>query len=173
MQTKEAINMLQRQRYAKRKTAGLCWACEQPTKPGVSRCPSCAKTAVENSRKRRRISKEKGQCRDCKEVATRGGRCEAHVEYNRQKSKKCRQDLHKQVLETYGNKCMCCGEPEPHFLDIDHIQNNGQAHRKKLRGHSAMWRDMIKNYDPSQYQVLCSNCNQGKRRNRGICPHKG
>lgn len=77
------------------------------------------------------------------------------------------------VINHYGGKCICCGESEPLFLEIDHINNDGWAHRKKI-GTSGkvlvLW--IIKNDYPDDFQILCANCNQGKKRNKGICPHK-
>ncbi len=36
-----------------------------------------------------------------------------------------------QVFEAYGGyKCNCCGENEPMFLSIDHIDNDGATERK-------------------------------------------
>ncbi len=78
-----------------------------------------------------------------------------------------------QVIAHYGGNCACCGETEPMFMEIDHINNDGKEHRIAI-GHSARalvnW--LIKNDYPDGFQLLCSNCNQGKKRNGGICPHK-
>jgi len=77
------------------------------------------------------------------------------------------------VLSHYGDKCACCGESGKMFLEIDHIQDNGAAHRREI-GTSAKalcgW--IIRNNFPADFQILCANCNQGKKRNGGICPHK-
>ena len=73
--------------------------------------------------------------------------------------------------------CACCGETALDFLTIDHINNNGNKHRKDLFGKKAVAGDMfynwlIKNNYPSGYQVLCFNCNIGKSIHGGLCPHK-
>src|SRR3972149_2266120 len=34
-----------------------------------------------------------------------------------------------QVLDAYGWRCECCGEQEPMFLTIDHIEGGGNIHR--------------------------------------------
>lgn len=73
------------------------------------------------------------------------------------------------VLEHYGDKCTCCGETEPKFLTIDHINNDGHKHRHKL-GSRIYW-DIIKNNFPSDLQILCFNCNCAKGI-YGICPHE-
>jgi len=70
------------------------------------------------------------------------------------------------VLEHYGNKCACCGEIIRCFLTIDHKNNDGRKHRK----HSDSW--IIKHHYPEDLQILCWNCNWG-RRMFGVCPHQG
>lgn len=67
-------------------------------------------------------------------------------------------------------KCNCCGENEWIFLEIDHVNNDGNKHRKEL-GHDRIESWLIKNNFPEGFQVLCSNCNKGRHLNGGICPH--
>ncbi len=84
-----------------------------------------------------------------------------------------RYGLKLQILAAYGGaKCVCCGETVISFLSIDHINGGGNQHRKKLGGGWNFYRWLIKNNYPTGYQVLCMNCNFGKRMNHGICPHK-
>ena len=42
-----------------------------------------------------------------------------------------RPNFRKIVFEFYGNKCSCCGETEPLFLTVDHINNDGYRDKKK------------------------------------------
>lgn len=90
-----------------------------------------------------------------------------------------RERIKEAVFAAYGGyKCACCGETEPLFLTIDHIDNNGAEHRRKITGkrHSAgyhTYKWLLKNNFPDGFQVLCMNCNYGKRMNNGVCPHKG
>jgi hypothetical protein len=78
------------------------------------------------------------------------------------------------VFEAYGGYiCSCCGETEPKFLTIDHIKNNGGSHRREdiaISKHLYRW--LKNNHYPDGFQVLCMNCNLGKSRNDGVCPHK-
>lgn len=76
----------------------------------------------------------------------------------------------KLVFKHYGEKCECCGESNIKFLTIDHINGGGRKHRKEIKGHLYSW--LVKNNFPNGFQVLCYNCNCGKRINNGICPHK-
>lgn len=86
------------------------------------------------------------------------------------------------VIEAYGGACACCGESEPVFLCVDHIENNGASHReqigygrttdgrRKVGSGSVMNSWLVKNGFPGGFQLLCANCNLGKQ--RGICPHQ-
>lgn len=76
------------------------------------------------------------------------------------------------VLEAYGGKpprCACCGETRIPFLTVDHINNDGSAHRKQL-GNKQIYRWLIRHNFPSGFQVLCWNCNITKGM-FGKCPH--
>ncbi len=81
---------------------------------------------------------------------------------------------HEAIMAYGGYVCACCGETEPLFLSIDHINNDGAEHRKalKFRG-GALYNWLKKNGYPEGFQVLCMNCNHGKRRNHNVCPHHG
>lgn len=74
------------------------------------------------------------------------------------------------VYKHYGNKCKCCGETNPLFLSIDHINNDGSHHRKTFSISLSTW--LVHNNFPKDFQLLCYNCNMGKARNGGVCPHK-
>ena len=78
------------------------------------------------------------------------------------------------ILDTYGNKCACCGETEPLFLELDHINNDGAKHRRIIGSSAKQLYAEVKRqgFPQDTYQLLCANCNQGKKRGGGICPHK-
>lgn len=95
-------------------------------------------------------------------------------EYARKQSKEFYKRCRKIVLDHYGRKCICCSETIEQFLEVDHRSNDGtkrykESGRPKCGGAFYSW--IIKNNFPADLQILCSNCNQGKRRNNGICPH--
>lgn len=86
-----------------------------------------------------------------------------------------------EFFDRYGACCACCGEDNRLFLTIDHMNGrmddhyyqgrdvNGQR-RKKTGIHAA--RAAKKEGWPDTYQVLCFNCNSGRARNGGVCPHQ-
>jgi len=70
-------------------------------------------------------------------------------------------------------KCSCCGCVDEWALSIDHIENDGANERKRLGKPSGnpFYRWLIAEHFPRGYQVLCRNCNWGKRV-YGECPHR-
>jgi len=129
------------------------------TKGPIARCKEC-------------LEKKHKEYRDKNKIKWTEYRIK-HREKRNERERMRYQGFRQRVLEHYGNKCACCGETEPLFLEMDHIKNDGHKHRKDI-GTSAKalvyW--LIQNDFPEGYQILCANCNQGKKRNKGICPHK-
>ncbi len=77
-----------------------------------------------------------------------------------------------QIIDAYGAFCGCCGETERTFLTIDHVHGGGTEHRRSLGGgNRRMMLQIIEAGFPDDYQVLCFNCNMGRARNGGVCPH--
>lgn len=79
------------------------------------------------------------------------------------------------VYQAYGGyACACCGESERTFLSIDHINNDGAKHRREcnLRTGEQLYRWLARNGFPPGFQILCMNCQWGKRNNNGVCPHR-
>ena len=83
------------------------------------------------------------------------------------------QQLRLAVFEAYGGaKCNCCGEKSLTMLNVDHIHNNGNKHRREVGGTRQVYRQILEMENPRFYfQVLCSNCNLSKVRNKGVCEH--
>lgn len=79
------------------------------------------------------------------------------------------------VFQHYGQQCVCCGERELSFLTIDHVNNDGKSDvwesGIRITG-IKLYARIVKNNFPIKYQVMCMNCNFGKRMNAGVCPHK-
>lgn len=73
-----------------------------------------------------------------------------------------------ECYEAYGGRfCRCCGETEDFFLSIDHIKDNGRSEHQGMQ-----LRCKLRKYGyPSGYQILCFNCQYGKRKGNGFCPH--
>lgn len=94
------------------------------------------------------------------------------AEQERENSRKRRYILRYLALEHYSNgliECACCGENNQIFLTIDHINNDGNNHRKQISsGGLYQW---LKSHNyPKGFQVLCYNCNMVKG-HYGMCVH--
>ncbi len=82
------------------------------------------------------------------------------------------------AIARYGGECACCGEEEPSFLAIDHINGGGNKHREEIdpgraRGGSWFYAWLEKNGYPDGFRVLCHNCNHSTHVNGGRCAHAG
>lgn len=124
---------------------GLCTRCgKHVIEPGFKDCAACSK----------------------RNYAYQSGRPEKRRAYYRATKAA--------VFAAYGGRCACCGESEPLFLCIDHINNNGAQHRRELnmRGGTSMYTWLKARGFPPGYRLLCQNCNVGRQLNGGICPHE-
>jgi hypothetical protein len=81
--------------------------------------------------------------------------------------------LRAEVIAAYGGKCACCTEAITQFLELDHIATDGAGHRREIgRGSDATYRwAKREGFPKNRFQLMCANCNQGRARNGGVCPH--
>lgn len=96
-----------------------------------------------------------------------------HINQHKSNQKRWHRERKQKVVDYYGGRCVCCGETEIEFLAIDHINNDGAAHRRTQNlsgGHMYIW--LIKNSFPEGFQLLCHNCNFSKHFGNGVCVHK-
>lgn len=110
----------------------------------------------------------RSQCKKCESFYVMARR----IKVPRKRREKI--DYKGKILSHYGLLCLCCGENNPILLTVDHINNNGKEHgtiKRRYKG-SALYRYLVKNDYPIGIQILCFNCNIGKRNNKGVCPHQ-
>lgn len=168
-----------KKQYDARKMAGLCTCCSSKPEPGRTKCRPCLNAFNKRTKERAVRLKEAGLCPTCgkRKFGKRRLLCnvchkqrlEKHLngkDYDTKYTKLRRS----KVLEAYGTVCKCCGEAEEQFLSIDHIDGGGNKHAKEV---GSVYKWLIANGFPPGFQTLCINCNIGKFRNGGICPHKG
>lgn len=80
--------------------------------------------------------------------------------------------LRDEVFHAYGDACACCGEFDPAFLSVDHVNGGGKRHLMQIGGTGSLYRWLRSNgYPKGDFQLLCFNCNLGRAHNDGICPH--
>jgi hypothetical protein len=81
--------------------------------------------------------------------------------------------LRLEILKRYSPelKCSCpgCKETFLEFLEVDHINGNGNSFPENIRKRLYAW--LKKNDFPEGFRVLCMNCNQSRGR-YGYCPHE-
>ncbi len=90
--------------------------------------------------------------------------------HNREALKQWRLNLKTKIITHYTNgknSCQCCDESNFEFLTIDHIIPVG----KKGKRERSIYSYLVENNFPKGYQILCYNCNMGKRMS-SQCPHK-
>lgn len=145
----------QRTRWETRRAAGLCPRCGgERDRTDRTTCAACR--AASTDYERRRNDREPAAAR--RRYATAAEKRRAY-----------RQRFRHAALEHYGGRCACCGETNPSFLAIDHINNDGAAHRRIVGSEVARW--LRKAGYPAGFQVLCHNCNMAKQF-YGSCPHQ-
>ena len=108
-----------------------------------------------------------GKCRICANIRGKESN-HKHKEKINENHRIKRQEIRKAVLEHYGHKCNCCGEPRNEFLALDHINGGGNKHRKEIKCPVILW--IYRNNYPEGFRLLCHNCNFSLGA-YGYCPH--
>lgn len=165
---------------------GLCGTCGRlPCLEGKTDCQCCRdrraarqreryaaakKSGVELRAAKREKFKELGLCSRCGNREPVAGRltCKECLD----KIHAYHQSLLTEIYQHYGNRCVCCGECNRLFLTIDHVDNDGSVHREKYGSGTPFYKWIKSNGYPDSLQILCYNCNCGRARNGGVCPHK-
>ncbi len=84
--------------------------------------------------------------------------------YLDRKSRKTQESYHKTRLEVLSHysgghpKCKNCDVEDERVLSIDHMNNDGNKHRKEINQLSVVWWVKKQGY-PEGFQILCHNCN--------------
>lgn len=97
------------------------------------------------------------------------------VAEGRRKTKRNRRaEVRAKILSILGSKCVCCGEDDSDYLEVDHVNEDGAQERAKDRtlfdsfGIYARIKKLLVPTDV--YQLLCCNCHGAKSRGL-ICKH--
>lgn len=154
-----------------RKVKGLCARCDNPAMQDRTVCEDCVMRVNKHMKGIYSAQKQIGKCvQGCGRIAENGKvRCNICNQIQTTKHR----DLKHEIVVAYGGKCVCCSEQIEMLLTIDHKLNDGACHRHRP-GYTAaqFYRKIVEENFPDIYQLLCWNCNYGKFRNGGICPHQ-
>lgn len=138
--------------------------------PKCTRCAPCRYKKRDEAKLRAEDRRKNGICDKCgiNPSEERRFRCRKCLDYHRRRNLKVKD----KVFQAYGGyKCACCGCDNKWFMQIDHIENNGEAHRRTITANGSGFYDwLVRNNYPSGFQVLCGNCNFAKGK-YGSCPH--
>ena len=160
----------QAERRRQRRQNGVCDVCGLPNNTGNLTCEKCRQIRLEKEKARIQKRKINNQCIECKKPKS-DIEIFQHCDECRLKKKIRRQEIRKKIFDHYGQKCNCscgCNTTNPRHLTLDHIENNGAAHRKEVGTSLYFYRWVIRNNFPDDLQVLCFNCNCAKS-NYGGC----
>ena len=166
-----------KKRREHRMSLGICRYCPKKIDKDISKtkCVACFKKESKRQKKRYTEGQEKGLCFVCAKINDRVPLKICSSCWGRESDKRKSQanQLKDIVYTHYGKYCKCCNENNFLFLSIDHVNNDGHEDRKKNTGKWVhLYKRIIKEGFPDRYQILCMNCNYGKRMNHGICPHE-
>lgn len=171
-------------RYGTRKQSGMCVDCGDVAESDKTMCTACLQRRSDNQRTKRDTFIVNTLCSQCGNDLgdLTGKRCQTCVEKRNEwyqgsttqaKDTVRRNENREASVKHYGGKCTCCGEDGQYFLAIDHIDGDGNTHRKKINKYgSGFFKWLVDNDFPEGFQVLCHNCNMGKYLNGGVCPHQ-
>lgn len=125
-------------------------------------CPTCKenKDISHWDKNKARYDGVHSRCKICRR------KCEKEYNIKRRLSHKFTK---KEIIIDHYTKCkrccILCGYNDIRALQVDHINNDGEEHRKIIPGkHLYPW--IIKNNFPKDLQILCANCNNIKRANK-------
>lgn len=76
-----------------------------------------------------------------------------------------------QMVEAYGGVCVCCGESNPGFLTLDHVNDDGGGPNRTEAGYRLYARLRREGWPQEGLALMCFNCNNGRAASGGVCPH--
>lgn len=118
------------------------------------------------------FSPQRRAARNAEQALDKTARIAAQPSYYTNKQKAYGQRLRALVLAAYGGACACCGESEPIFLQVDHIEGGGREHFAEIGMGPAFYRWLRdRGFPKDRFRLLCGNCNMAVRWARP-CPHE-
>lgn len=165
-------------KYQEYKLAGLCRRCGADPLPGKTRCEQCHVAHLEYGRRFKEKAIASSLCRHCctNPKLENCSLCEQCRQKHQVKESRRYAKMRADCVTAYGGECVCCGEDNPKYLQLDHVDNDGAEHRRQLaknkngRGGGSLYAWAVRNKFPKRLQLLCCNCHQAKTLFGGCTP---
>ncbi len=146
-----------------------------PSPTTTMTCPSCKIGKLLSAFYLTRNLTPNGWCKECEKAARRQRYADTNGAVDREwrnrnqgavneTARRSRARRKIEVLHKYGEACTDCGIDDAEVLAIDHINDDGAAHRRitGMGSSSAFYAWLKKNEWPEGFQTLCLNCNHKK-----------
>lgn len=156
-----------------RLSKGLCQDCgKRPKRNAISPvCKRCAAVRFEYSKNLNSERTSKGTCAACNKRSARKGKtlCAKCAELGVERARQRRKTIKEFLVSKLGGKCVDCGESDIRVLTIDHKNNDGVEHRRKLntRAGAVFYQKLYREFriqllHKYLLQLLCFNCHAKK-----------
>ena len=145
---------------------------DEEKRKGAERASAWRKANPEECKRRARASHARN--REARNKVSRKNYRERKHLY-RPQQKKYFMALRREFISAYGGACHCCGETLMSFLTLEHMNNDGAEHRRRVGSGYGVYYDLRRRGWPKDegITVACFNCNEGRRVNSGgPCPHE-
>jgi len=180
MELNQDLPVRPKNQYWSRREQGLCVRCgdERDDSSSITMCSGCRLKSRERGQAHLHRTVSRGVCPKCHEERElrKGSLCEDCRFEKHITSRQRGLLLKEEVLAAYGGPvCVCCGETCIGFLTLDHVNNDGTQHRRSFNPGENQYTFLRRNNYPQDVplQVMCYNCNLGRAKNGGMCPHHG
>lgn len=144
-------NKIRRQSF---KDRGMCSNCGIRPPGETQKCEECREKFKISSR----VSGKKNQ-----KTRQEKARLKLLDPIEREKINACakqrRKKLRSEILDLLGGKCVCCGETNKIYLQVDHLNKDGKQHRALCNNDTyTLFKDIKKNPSRFELRVLCASC---------------
>ncbi len=155
---------MKNKKYVEFKKLGLCVRCGKKPLIGKTRCETCHAKHLEYQKTAKQKALDAGLCRTCliNILDNNSQQCLKCKSKNNKRGKENYQKVKSECIQSYGEKCVCCGETNIKYLQLDHINNDGGKHRNEIGAGINVLKWAKKNSFPKSLQLLCANCHQAK-----------
>lgn len=151
------------------KKLNLCVRCGDKRFNGHIRCEKCHLKHLKYNERSKEKAIKNGKCRVCliENREENNSMCALCLKKSRDRMNATYSEIRLKCIKNFGGFCVCCGESNQKYLQLDHIHNNGAEHKKNLKENNEFYGSFYKwavknNYPKDVLQLLCANCHSAK-----------